>query len=718
MGAVIEAWDPALERRVAIKIIRERFLASLEPTEVREVRERFLQEARAAARLNHPAIATVYRVGTERGWPYIVMEWLEAESLEHRIQRVGQLDLRSAARIAVQVLAALHEAHLAGVIHRDVKPGNIMVAEADRAKLLDFGIARLRDSDLARTRPGLIMGTPWYASPEQLTGRPVDGRSDQYGFACVLYEMLCGQPPFSDESITAVLRAHESEVPVPISERVSGLSESVNDVVMRALSKQPEARYDSARAMALALRDVLRTTPDAAIRPGRASAARTAPLPAVRSARVVPTEPAAMLEALSADWTASHVGPIEREALFDQLAERPLHTAPFCGLVQADDTWMLVSHGLVHGVADAQAGLNGDPAVEALHDNLHVTLYTLPNSWPDGVIALLADALARPPVPDAQVLDTHLVDIVALLERLSAQGFTGNLRLRSELGHGVVLFRDGARLLDLIGGQWGSPADERRWETWIGDVPAQASVEPYAPHFPAVTWRRQLRDLLLRVVRPDHEQSSPVRVDAVADAQATNLVIDREEADRVDRGASTIVHLVQSDPAWTLARYVIADLPLQFERHQRTRRWRGLIEPIATTSRVRLHHAPDHRGKAPVIFDAVTLDPQERPLHLLRNVAHGTPGVIEQFVRHVVRTRESPEAGQTIVGAVLMAPSFRDDALSRWMELQKVHGGGLILGTIDAFAHLEGRFHTRAGPVHILLVERGEDGTCRPMMPA
>lgn len=245
MATVYKAYQPSLDRYVAIKVLSGAYAASA------AFRQRLLQEARAVARLRHPNILTVFDAGEAEGMPYIVMELLEGGTLEQRLGQPLPLDWTIA--IASQVCAALEYAHGAGVVHRDVKPSNIMLTEDNRAVLTDFGIAKVLAEASRLTATGGPVGTPAYMSPEQALGGEVDARSDLYSLGVVLYEMLTGQPPFLGEPISAVVHAHAHQPVPPPRSRNPELSQEVEAVILKALAKDPRQRFQSAREMARAL---------------------------------------------------------------------------------------------------------------------------------------------------------------------------------------------------------------------------------------------------------------------------------------------------------------------------------------------------------------------------------------------------------------------------------------------------------------------------------
>lgn len=252
MAEVFLARDSALDRPVAVKMLFPEFAA--DPAFV----ERFRREAQAAANLAHPNIVGVYDWGSENGTYFIVMEYVDGQSLAEVIRAAGPLHPRRAAEICFEIAGALGFAHQRGVVHRDVKPGNVLISSSGVAKMTDFGIARALSSpseDL--TQAGSVMGTATYFSPEQAQGFNVDARSDLYSLGVVLYETICGRPPFTGESPVAIAYKHVQESPPPPSRFVSGVPVGIEAVVLKLLSKNPENRYLSADDLRADLRRFL-----------------------------------------------------------------------------------------------------------------------------------------------------------------------------------------------------------------------------------------------------------------------------------------------------------------------------------------------------------------------------------------------------------------------------------------------------------------------------
>lgn len=243
MGVVYKALDPVLDRTVALKII----VLDDDAEERAEYHSRFFQEAKAAARLNHPALITIYDFGEEGSLAYMAMELLKGTELSERMAK-GAMPIQEAIAIAEQVAEGLAYAHDNEVIHRDIKPGNIVLLPRRRVKVMDFGIARLKSSEL-KTQLGTRLGTPKYMSPEQSTGSTIDHRTDIFSLGIVLYEMLTGAKLFTGESLAQVLHNVATFDPPPPSRIRPEVSQLLDLVVKRAIAKKKEDRYANAWEM-------------------------------------------------------------------------------------------------------------------------------------------------------------------------------------------------------------------------------------------------------------------------------------------------------------------------------------------------------------------------------------------------------------------------------------------------------------------------------------
>ncbi len=246
MADVYLCEDLTLGRHVAVKVLLQRYLD--DATFV----ERFRREAKAAAGLNQQNLVSIYDWGEVDGTYYIVMEYVEGETLKDLIRRRGQMSGNEAVAVGLQLLAAVEFAHRSGIVHRDIKPQNVMLDRGGTVKVMDFGIARAGDSGM--TEVGSILGTAQYLAPEQAKGQQVDERSDLYSVGVVLYEMLTGTVPFKGDSAVTVALKHVNEVPPEPAELVPGMPYALNQIVLKAMAKDPIDRYQTAAEFARDLR--------------------------------------------------------------------------------------------------------------------------------------------------------------------------------------------------------------------------------------------------------------------------------------------------------------------------------------------------------------------------------------------------------------------------------------------------------------------------------
>ncbi|MFB7368544.1 serine/threonine-protein kinase [Streptomyces sp. NPDC056222] len=257
MAVVYRARDLRLDRMVALKLLAPELARN------DTFRKRFAHESRVAAAIDHPHIVPVFEAGETEGVLYIAMRYVAGQDLRALLDREGALPPEKAGRIAVQVASALDAAHAHDLVHRDVKPGNILVAEGtdrdhpEHVYLTDFGLTKKSLSLTGLTTVGQFVGTLDYVAPEQISGKPVDGRCDVYSLACVVYETLTGAPPFRRDDDMALLWAHQYDPPPPLSSERPELPEAGDEVLAKALAKAPEERYGTCLEFVGALRAAL-----------------------------------------------------------------------------------------------------------------------------------------------------------------------------------------------------------------------------------------------------------------------------------------------------------------------------------------------------------------------------------------------------------------------------------------------------------------------------
>jgi serine/threonine protein kinase len=298
MGAVYEGQHLRLGKRVAVKVMARDLVASLDSL------ARFRREAEVTSRLGHPHIVNVFDFGEAPGGePYLVMEFLEGEGLDQRIERLGRLPLDMTLHVVKQTAAALAAVHAQGIVHRDLKPANVLLlkleGESDFVKVVDFGISKVKAATTRITRTSMVIGTPDYMSPEQAEGNAdeVDHWSDQWALAAMTYFMLCGQRPFSAEDTNALFFQVSQMDPPTLASRAKELPAAVDAVVMRGLSKRPKDRFPSITAFSRALEEAAQGAPGARPSPPRATVvygahATAAPAAAAPDPGKAPSPPA------------------------------------------------------------------------------------------------------------------------------------------------------------------------------------------------------------------------------------------------------------------------------------------------------------------------------------------------------------------------------------------------------------------------------------------
>jgi eukaryotic-like serine/threonine-protein kinase len=251
MGVVYEGFDPRLSRRVAIKTILK---TNLDEALAKDYSARFVREAQAVGKLNHPHIVQVHDFGEEGEVAYLVLEFIRGRELKSYFDKSERFDMKDVVRIMGELCEALDYAHKAGIVHRDVKPGNVMLDPEMRVKLTDFGVARIQESGAAMTQAGTMVGTPAFMSPEQITGKPVDARSDVFSTGVILYQFLTGEMPFTGAGAWTIAKKIMQDDPAAPSTLDGTISPIYDQVVSKALAKQPAHRYQSAREMGIALK--------------------------------------------------------------------------------------------------------------------------------------------------------------------------------------------------------------------------------------------------------------------------------------------------------------------------------------------------------------------------------------------------------------------------------------------------------------------------------
>lgn len=690
MGVVYRAIEPDLGRLVAIKRLRPELLASPDPQVAADSRQRFLREARAAAALSHPGVTSIYRVGEDEEGPFIAMEWLDGVSFEVLLER-RTLTIAEAVRHAIALLEALDAAHRSGVVHRDIKPANLVVLKDGRLKVTDFGIARMGGLDPFRTQAGLVLASPRFASPEQLLGDEVDGRSDIFSSGVVLYLALTGRGPFEGDNAMDLVSALLRDAPTPLREINPAIPEGLEAAVLRALRRRREERYERAAEMAEAMRPF--ATPGW---PGSTSGALL-PVPERASSttsvalRGVPREAAELIARVAADWPARTLGRQAVEATLARLLERPLHAEPFAGLARFGRVVVLLHDGVLVGALDTTSRKVGDEVLESLPPHADATIHRVPATLPPAVVDLLASLLHSPRVRQGD-LDSSFVSLPALARKLAEERFDGILRLVRGEATGFLLLSAGQTVLSLFTDGWEDVPTSAPWETWISRVSVKASIEERNVPALAFSLRRELRD-------------QEVSVDP---AGSTLLAVASEP------GLESTVP-ADADPSFRMLGWALQALPRFFQERGRSERWKYLVEWLPLVRRARLHHElprPDETGHD--AFDLVTFDAGGKVLHLGHRLARVGQREVKEFAERVSRAKLARQKTGDVGAAILVSPAFDSPALTAYQALV---GGTGRWGIEEALTRYEG--FVRLGPrrgFHLLLV-RELPGGFEPILP-
>ena len=677
MGIVYRAVEPVLERKVAIKSLRPQMLAGEEPETAREYRLRFLQEARAAAALSHPGATTLYRIGEEEGTPYIAMEWLEGQTLEAVIQQEGKLTPERAVGLTLELLSTLDAAHRRGIVHRDIKPANLVLLADGRLKVTDFGIARIKGGDLVKTQAGVVLATPRFASPEQLRGEDVDGRSDLFAVGILLFHLLTGRFPFTGGDFLQVASAVFRDPPIPLRSIDPTLSPVLAEVVAKSLSKDREGRHATAAEMAAALETAMRISTTEATQVFR-DAPPAAAVESNASLRDLPAETFRAALGAFRSWPSRDLGEQSSRGLLDRLLDRPVHAAPFAGAAMLEHAWLLVADGLLLGAVDARSGEVGDGVLEALPERTRAVLYPVPETLGAGCVRGLA-SLLHPPRLRHEGLDSSFVNLPALAGKLLEEKFDGAFRLKRKEAMGTIVLDQGRPVLSLYSKGWDGVPVERPWDEWVSGLSLRADVEErrQVPLF--LSYQRELR----------------------------NAALD------VSRGVPPATGLLADDPIHRFLRWSLADLPAFFRERDRAAKWKYLVEWLADVRKVLLHHDLPRTG-APTtdFFDLATFGEDGRALHLARRVVNATPEAFAQFRDDVIQAKTARLKTGDIGGAFLIARRFDPQTIEAWRtERGSAATGRWSFGVEETFTGYEG--FVRVGPrrgFHLLLVEETEGG--------
>lgn len=738
MGIVYKAVEVALERTVAIKVLRPSMLEEETPEVQDDLRRRFLQEARAAATLSHPGVTTVYRVGEEGGIPYIVMEWLAGRTLEEMLEEGSRFSVAAAARLLVDLLDTLQVAHTHGVIHRDIKPGNLVLLDDGRLKVTDFGIALLQGRELVKTQAGVVLATPKFAAPEQLRGIEVDGRSDLFAVGILLYRLVSGQYPFEGQSFMELANAILAKEPTPVRDLVADVPLGIEAILRTALHKERRDRFESAAAMAQALHPF---TVNAA--PDVPPSAETAPAKksVVSTIRIgpahyeLPADPRLAMVRVVDGWPSKPLSRQPIAPLLDRLLEKPFHAPAFAGALSVGDTCLFLRGGVLLGAIDRRTGQRGDQVVEGLPEAAVPTLFPLPANLPEGVVTLMASILHPPKVRHAD-LDSSFVNLPALASKLREEKFDGMLRLQRGEAWALIFFDQGNNALSVFSKGWDQVQVEESWQRWVSEVSVRATVEEKHERPLNLWYRRGFREFpfLVRPIDQEATKANPSKGSGSGSSSSARVrqMFQSSHAHPLATGQLKL-HISPAEgsttpaghigyeqaPAFRLLSWMLDELPQFLARREKTQAWKYLSEWIPLVRNARLHHElPRSGSRESDYFDLVTSDEQGKVLHLGQRMAGMSADIFEEFLQKVIEAKTARIKGGDIGGVVLVAPEFGDDVLEAYAERVKNRRSSTFFGMEESLTGYAGfvRIGARRG-FHLLLVQE-HPKTFEPLLPA
>ena len=724
MGIVYRATDIALARPVAIKVLKADSDAQM--SDGSETRQRFLQEARAAATLTHPGVTTVHQIGHLEERPFIVMEWVEGTTLEEVVQRQGPLRLERAIAYLIELLDVLAAAHAAGVVHRDIKPSNLMVMGDGRLKVTDFGIAQLQGSDLVQTLAGSVLATPSFASPEQMQGIKVDGRSDLFSSAVVFYHLLTGSLPWQRGNLMLFIQALLQDPHHPVRSHRPELPIAVESWFSRALERQRDQRYQDAKEMAQSLRQLLAVTEGggqggtAVLQGMTQTLAETSVLLAPPTSMFVAEDassPWQLLGELLRSWQEQAPGTMDRESFLAKLLDKPIHTDAFAGAALFGGHCLLVEGGVVLSMIDVETGQ------VVHHDDLQasapVRLFFLPPDHSPGTMNLLAGLLSPGKVRHRD-LDSLVVKLPALVGKLLSEGFDGILALQGSDVSAYVLLLSGRTELALLSSGWADDPRQTDWPLWLASQSVKARVFEAGPRPPSFWFRHAYRD---RDVVLQEVQELPIG--QAKGSSAITLVSAFDALDRIDGRLFRLDTgepacpagpvALRDAPAFQILDWMVDVLPRLLVERQRAKPWKYLADWLLQIHRARLHHHLERPGaKESDYFDVVTENEQGKVLHLAQRLDVATVDGLRSFLDRVIAAKEARRKGGDVGGVLLFSPAFPKEVLDAYRSYLNRGFGNQLLG-LDKSMGYEGfvRLSARRG-FHLLLVEESDAGL-RPL---
>ncbi len=742
MGEVFAARDINLNRSVALKKLIIDESKKIDPAQLEEVRVRFLQEAQAAARLNHPNIMTIYQVIREDSADYIAMELLEGKTLADWLQDGRVFTLPEIIKIASQIAEALDYAHKMGVVHRDIKPDNIFLSSRDlKVKITDFGIARVETDALVKTSIGTFMGTPAYSSPEQWKdSSAVDGRADLYSTGIILYRLITGKLPFDgsnlNELITQILRSQ----PTPIKTLVPSMPDELEAVVMKSIEKDPSKRYSTGAELAEALKaaessvDSLRKAETVSIMsddisPGDGKESDSIAEPGTLVLKDLNFDDYSWVKSVIEGWHVKDLPAGRFKSLLDKLLDNPVHADPFSGALEIDKRYIvLIWNGIILEAFDLELSKRGEAVMNGLPvESSSYVLRTPVEEKAKNIPVVLSTALNKHE-PLHKDIDSSIIDVAGLIRKLSDEDFSGAVRFKYDEGYVYLGFYRGSRVfilqskgleLDISSTIMADLTNFVKVKSFKADV-YRIGLEPLR-----ASVRRLFKDTRISVVKvPDSDLTHTTMVKrknqdyhprAVAELRES-LKLDIEGSDK-DRKISigldehTFRDILQEDFVmkvldWFLYRYflnIVTSGNTQTLKYIAT--WVSEIKTIHINHTLKGDDGRDHT------FDIVTTDKKGKVLHIIHMGRDGELETLKDFLDEVISAKKYLIKSGDIGGVILVSPQvFTDETTNYYHEETAERKKEFGIGSLDSVTGYKGfiRIGQRRG-FHLSLVTYIDD---------
>jgi serine/threonine protein kinase len=653
MGVVYRGYDSKLEREVAIKVIENVGDGAdlLTQTSHQELVERFRTEAKAIAKLSHPNIVNIYDFGVEQDKNYMVMELLKGRDLSQLLKFNSPLSPELVIKCVIHVCAALDYAHQTGIIHRDIKPANMILLDNGITKLMDFGIARIQESQSQLTQAGTILGSVLYISPEQLiSAQKVDKRADIYSLGISMYELLTGKFPYDGDNVASIISKIMSSQPEPPSSHNTKISAELDEIVLHSIEKNPDNRFQRASELGEALSDLLYQMKGGnAADPMRGTSGGPGTLSS--SSAISKTSFARALEFTLVEGVDkinlySLVYRVIQTWSVENLGNKPLLEAIYKNenlsqaIVVSDRVILLVYKGLVIGAVSTEPDKVGSGAYEVTADITRVDIKAcIPSEAQQEFLVVLASILgggfllAKHPACNSN-------DLENLQEKAKEESFTGHMEIIDATEIKYKGFVDGKEIFTLI-----TPNKNSQSKTNKMDIEVyEAKLKLFGPSL-----RRALIDTTLEVISKTHGSSSSFKQltlqkeskiipELVEEAIRNTDIATLTSNDKVITiGKQSVKYsaIIEDFSAYTLVRWLIKDLLIKVARSKNFANLKGNFSWIWNLKTVKLSQSVKLLEGKTLNFDLVAYDNFEKLSVVARYSSHGSVAEMQNFLSDV-----------------------------------------------------------------------------------